>query len=52
MEKIPLKIEQRDIVLIPFPFSDQTSKKVRPALVISNNLFNRSQDLIVQKIGD
>ncbi len=47
MEKIPLKIEQRDIVLIPFPFSDQTSKKVRPALVISNNLFNRSQDLIV-----
>ena len=46
MEQI--SIEQRDILLLPFPFSDQTSKKVRPALVASNNLFNsNSNDIIV-----
>lgn len=26
-----------DIVMLPFPFSDLSSKKVRPALVISNS---------------
>ena len=37
MEQI--SIEQRDIVLLPFPFSDQSGFKVRPALVASNNTF-------------
>src|SRR3989344_9416517 len=45
MEQI--SIEQRDIVLLPFPFSDQSGFKVRPALVASNNTFNRSDDIIV-----
>lgn len=41
-------ILQRDILLVPFPFSDQSGKKVRPVSVISNNEFNRnSEDLIV-----
>ncbi|HIH25390.1 type II toxin-antitoxin system PemK/MazF family toxin [Candidatus Woesearchaeota archaeon] len=42
-----MSIEQRDIVLLPFPFSDQSGFKVRPALVASNNTFNRSDDIIV-----
>ena len=45
MEEISLK--QRDIVLIPFPFSDQTHAKVRPTLIASNNVFNQSEDIIV-----
>ena len=30
-------IEQRDLLLMPFPFSDQSGRKVRPVIVISNN---------------
>lgn len=41
-------IEQRDLLLVPFPFSDQSGKKVRPVVLISNNEFNRySDDVIV-----
>ena len=40
--------EQRDILLVPFPFSDQSGKKVRPVIVVSNDAFNgSSQDIIV-----
>ncbi len=46
MERIPLK--QRDILLVPFPFSDQSGNKVRPVLVVSNNAFNeKSEDILV-----
>jgi len=46
MEEIPLK--QRNIVLVPFPFSDQSGTKVRPALILSNTTFNAtSQDVII-----
>jgi mRNA interferase MazF len=37
-----LKVKQRDIILINFPFSDLTGAKVRPALVISNNEYNQN----------
>ena len=41
-------IEQRDLLLVPFPFSDQSGRKVRPVIVISNNEFNSySDDVIV-----
>jgi len=41
-------IEQKDLLLVPFPFSDQSGRKVRPVIVISNNEFNRySEDVIV-----
>lgn len=48
MEQIFINIKQRDLLLIPFPFSDQSGKKVRPVIVVSNNKFNEvSDDLIV-----
>jgi mRNA interferase MazF len=41
-------IEQRDLLLVPFPFSDQKGRKVRPVIVISNNEFNiNSEDVLV-----
>ena len=48
MEKIHLNWSQRDILLMPFPYSNLSGSKVRPVLVISNGQFNASsQDLIV-----
>ncbi len=39
-------IFQRDI-LLTFPFSDLKSSKVRPAIVLSNNKYNRrSEDFV------
>lgn len=43
--------KQRDIVLIPIPFTDLTSTKKRPVVVISNNGYNENkEDLIVAAI--
>lgn len=44
-------IEQRDVLLVPFPFSDQSGRKVRPVVVISNDEFNsHSEDVIVSGV--
>ena len=41
-------IEQGDLLLVPFPFSDQSGRKVRPVIVMSINGFNiASEDIIV-----
>ncbi len=41
-------IRQGDFLLIPFPFSDQSGRKIRPVIVISNDEFNNySGDVIV-----
>jgi mRNA interferase MazF len=37
-----IDIRQKDIVLLPYPFSDLEGKKVRPALVVSNDSFNKT----------
>lgn len=37
---------QREVVLIPFPFSDLSLAKKRPALIISNDKLNNMQDRI------
>lgn len=43
-----MKVNQKEIVLLPYPFSDLEGTKVRPALVISNNTFNKkSEDCIM-----
>ncbi len=38
--------EQGDIILIPFPYSDLTGSKQRPALIISNDKINVGVDKI------
>ncbi|MBI2112180.1 type II toxin-antitoxin system PemK/MazF family toxin [Candidatus Woesearchaeota archaeon] len=38
--------EQGDIVFLPFPYSDLTAAKQRPALIISNSTLNHTEDRI------
>ena len=41
-------IQQCDFLLVPFPFSDQSGRKVRPVIVISNTDYNaHSEDILV-----
>ncbi len=43
-----MNFQQKEIVLLPYPFSDQEGTKVRPAIIISNNNFNKkSEDCIM-----
>ncbi len=40
-----------DVVLVSFPFTDLTTTKMRPALVVSNDRFNRkSPDIILAAV--
>jgi len=36
--------EQFDVVRVPFPFTDRAATKNRPALVLSQSLFNNAAD--------
>ena len=40
-------LRQRDIVLIPIPFTDLASQKKRPAIIISSDGYNESNEDIV-----
>ena len=40
--------KQREIVLVPFPYSDLSSTKRRPVLIVSNDAYNKKfQDVVV-----
>ncbi len=40
--------EQGDILLIPIPFTDLSSQKRRPVIVVSNNTYNqKTADIVV-----
>ena len=40
-----------DVVLVPFPFTDQTSVKKRPAVIVSSNGYNANRrDLVIMAI--
>jgi mRNA-degrading endonuclease toxin of MazEF toxin-antitoxin module len=44
--------EQGDIVLIPIPFTDLSSQKRRPVIIISNNAYNRkTADMVVGRVN-
>jgi len=44
-------LKQRDIVLIPIPFTDLTSQKKRPAIIISSNSYNeKHEDIVVASL--
>lgn len=43
-----MQVNQKEIVLLAYPFSNLEATKVRPALIISNNQFNKkSKDCIM-----
>ncbi len=43
--------KQRDILLIPIPFTDLQAVKRRPVVVLSNDLYNRAcEDVIIAAI--
>ncbi len=43
-----MQINQKEVVLLPYPFSNFEGMKVRPALVVSNESFNKkSADCIM-----
>ena len=33
--------QQKELVLLPYPFSDKAGSKVRPAIIVSNDNFNQ-----------
>jgi len=40
-----------DVVLVPFPFTDQTATKKRPAIVVSNQIYNGDRpDVVVMAV--
>ncbi|MFH1198163.1 MAG: type II toxin-antitoxin system PemK/MazF family toxin [bacterium] len=42
-----MKFNQREIVLVPFPYSDLSSTKKRPVLIVSNDKYNSEYDDVI-----
>ncbi|MBF9253857.1 type II toxin-antitoxin system PemK/MazF family toxin [Pontibacter sp. 172403-2] len=47
---VSLNYQQGDIVWVPFPFTDLSRTKVRPALIISNHMVNKTGDYLLMMI--
>ena len=47
MTRSGTRFEQGDILILPFPFSDLSSIKQRPVLVLSNSEYNKKTEDIV-----
>ncbi|MGN6617936.1 MAG: type II toxin-antitoxin system PemK/MazF family toxin [Ilyomonas sp.] len=45
-----MKYKRGDIVWVKFPFSDASANKLRPALIISNNIVNQTGDYLLMQI--
>ena len=46
-----INYKRGDVILVPFPFSDQSTTKKRPAVIISSNNYNNiSPDIIIMAI--
>lgn len=45
-----MSYKQGDIVLLPFPFTNQSNSKKRPAMVISGSAMNSTSDIMVVQI--
>lgn len=46
-----MSIRNGEVILINFPFTDQSSSKVRPALVVSRDEFNQGEDFTAVPIS-
>ena len=46
----PVMYKQGDIVLVPFPPSNLSQAKLRPVIIISNQIVNDTEDVIVIQI--
>ncbi|MCK4937784.1 MAG: type II toxin-antitoxin system PemK/MazF family toxin [Methanosarcinales archaeon] len=42
-----MSVNQRDIILIPFPYSDLTQTKKRPSIIISNQTYNSNNEDVI-----
>lgn len=42
--------KQGDVVIVPFPFTNLSGTKNRPAIVVSNSLVNNNEDVILAQI--
>ena len=48
MEQVPKDVvRQRCVVILPFPFSDLRRQKARPAIIVSNDRYNRRSSDVV-----
>ncbi len=45
-----MSFKRGDIVWVKFPFSDASTAKLRPALIISNDLVNKTGDHLLMQI--
>ncbi len=45
-----MNFNRGEIVWVKFPFSDSSTTKLRPALIISNNLINSTGDYLLMQV--